>query len=71
MVNLQEILKLSAAEKILMIEKIWDSIEKESVDVLPSQKDELDSRLKRYQEGATKFFSWEDVKNDMQKTLRI
>jgi putative addiction module component (TIGR02574 family) len=70
MVNLQEILKLSAAEKILMVEEIWGSIEKESVDVLPSQRDELDKRLKRYQEGATKFFSWEDVKKDIYSALK-
>jgi putative addiction module component (TIGR02574 family) len=70
MINLNEILQLSVEERILMIEKIWDSIERENLDVTPSQKEELDRRLARYKEGKTKFFTWAEVKGDIHKALR-
>lgn len=70
MINLQEILQLSAAERILMIEKIWDSIERENLEISPNQKAELDRRLTRYKEGKTKFFTWAEVKQDIHTALK-
>lgn len=42
-----EIMKLSVAERILIVEEIWDSIaaEQESVQLTEAQKTELDSRI--------------------------
>jgi putative addiction module component (TIGR02574 family) len=39
--------RLSVAERILLVEEIWDSIAEEvnSSDLTPAQKDELDRRL--------------------------
>jgi putative addiction module component (TIGR02574 family) len=70
MINLQEILQLSTAERILMMEKIWESIEHDNLETTPFQKDELDRRLERFKEGHTKFFSWEDVKKDIRSAIR-
>jgi putative addiction module component (TIGR02574 family) len=70
MVNLHEILQLSAAERILMIEKIWDSIERENLEISPAQKEELDRRLIRYKEGKTNFFTWTQIKEDIHTALR-
>lgn len=63
--DLQEILKLSASERISMIEQIWDSIEPKDIDMTEAHKKELDRRLNRYKEGNTEFHSWKDVKRDL------
>lgn len=70
MLSLQEILKLSTAERILMIEKIWDSIERENLEITPTQKEELDRRLARYKDGKTKFFTWSEVKEDIHTVIK-
>lgn len=63
--DLKEILKLSTSERILMIEQIWDSISPKDIDITEAHKKELDKRLKRYEEGKTKFYSWKEIKNDL------
>jgi putative addiction module component (TIGR02574 family) len=70
MINFQEILKLSVAERILMMEKIWDSIERDNLEITASQKTELDRRLARYEAGRTKFFTWEEVKRDIYSAVK-
>jgi putative addiction module component (TIGR02574 family) len=65
MIQMQEILEMSVAERILMIEKIWDSIDHNTIDTPSSHQQELDNRLDRYAKGETTFVSWEDVKNEL------
>jgi putative addiction module component (TIGR02574 family) len=65
MKELEEILKLSAAERILAIEKIWDSIEPNEINVTTAQKEELDKRLERHKAGKTKFHTWEEIKKQL------
>jgi putative addiction module component (TIGR02574 family) len=65
MIKMQEILELSVAERILMIEKIWDSIDHNNIETPESNKEELDRRLDRYEKGETKFYSWNDIKNEL------
>ena len=51
---LQEINKLNIAEKVLLLERVWDSIG-ESSDSVPSpqwQQDELDNRLTEHQQNS-------------------
>jgi len=43
--SLQEILKLPTAERLDVIEQIWDSINKEDMAIPESQKKELDRRI--------------------------
>ena len=62
---MQEILEMSVAERILMIEKIWDSIDHNTIDTSSAYKLELDYRLDRYAKGETTFVSWEDVKKEL------
>lgn len=62
MTTLHNIQKLSTAERIIMIEKIWDTIEPDNIKLTTSQKKELDKRLERYRRGETKFYNWEDLK---------
>jgi putative addiction module component (TIGR02574 family) len=56
--------KLSVAERILLVEELWDSIadEPEAVPLTPSQAAELDRRLRRYRRSRTSGASWEQVK---------
>ena len=60
---------LSLAERILLVEEIWDSIavEAEVLEVPQSHKDELDRRLAAYHADPHAGSSWEDVKSRLQK----
>jgi putative addiction module component (TIGR02574 family) len=61
--------RLSLAERILLVEEIWDSIaaEAEALDVPQSHKDELDRRLAAYHADPYVGASWEEVKARLQK----
>lgn len=63
--DVDSILKLSEAERILAAEKIWDSIEQKKIDLTLNQKKELDRRLAEYRAGKTKFFTWDEVKIEL------
>jgi putative addiction module component (TIGR02574 family) len=65
MIQMQEILDLSSAERILLMEKIWDSLDHNAIVTTSSQEDELDRRFERYQKGETTFVSWEDIKSEL------
>jgi len=60
--ELNEILKLSVAERPLAIEKIWDSINPEELTIPNSHKEEINKRLERYRSGKTKFHTWGEIK---------
>ena len=61
--------RLSLAERILLVEEIWDSIaaEAESVGIPQSHKDELERRLAARDADPGSGSSWEDVKARLQK----
>jgi putative addiction module component (TIGR02574 family) len=60
----QEIKKLSVAERILLVEEIWDSIavDQEALDLTDAQRRELDRRLEAYHASPGAGSSWEEVK---------
>ena len=60
----QEIKKLSVAERIMIVEEIWDGIaaDKESLEVTEAQRCELDSRLDTYHFSPEAGSSWDEVK---------
>lgn len=63
--NLNELLKLSVSERISLIEKIWDSIPSDEIDLSEAQKNELDKRIERLKTGKTKFYSWKEIKSNL------
>jgi putative addiction module component (TIGR02574 family) len=65
MTEMTEILKLSPAEKILLIEKIWDSVDRDQLESTSSQKQEMKRRLERFKEGKTKFYLWGKIKEEL------
>ena len=61
--------RLSLAERMLLVEEIWDSIaaEAEALGVPQSHKDELDRRLAAHDADPSPGSSWKDVKTRLQK----
>lgn len=66
--NIQDIQELSVAERIQLVEDIWDSIAAtpETLPLTDSQRQELDRRLQSYQEDPNASSSWEEVKARLQ-----
>jgi putative addiction module component (TIGR02574 family) len=63
-----EIKKLSVAERILIVEEIWDSIaaEHESVHVTEAQKAELDRRIASCDASPDEGKSWQEIKRRLE-----
>ena len=63
-----EILQLNIAERIQLVEDIWDSISTTTaeIDLTAAQKKELDSRLDRLQQNPNSGSTWEEVKQRIQ-----
>lgn len=59
----KEIEKLGVAEKLLLVEDLWDSIAVSNSEVTLSdwQKQELNRRYKSYQEGNMELHEWQAV----------
>jgi putative addiction module component (TIGR02574 family) len=62
-----DILELSVAEKIQIVEDIWDSISKhpEQLPVSEAEKIELDKRLESYKQNPNEGIEWETLKKNL------
>lgn len=58
----QDISTLSQAEKLSLLENIWDSLDKDTVPLTPVQRKELDRRLLLHERGETTYRPWEEVR---------
>ena len=65
-----EIKKLSVAERILLVEEIWDSIarENEAFELSDSQKKELESRSQSFSSNPALGRPWEEIKAEFLKS---
>ncbi|MBI2300128.1 MAG: addiction module protein [Armatimonadetes bacterium] len=65
--------QLSLAERILLVEEIWDSIaaEVEAPDIPQSHRDELDRRLAAEDANPGDGASWEEAKARLRKPLGV
>jgi len=63
-VSLADVLELSVAERIQMVEDIWDSIATmpEPLKLTVAQREELDRRLEDYRQNPHEGSPWEEVK---------
>jgi putative addiction module component (TIGR02574 family) len=61
--SMADILELSIAERILLVEDIWDSIAEapEALPLTAAQKEELDSRLAAYHRDPSAGSPWHEV----------
>jgi putative addiction module component (TIGR02574 family) len=68
-IQLSEILQLSVAERIQLVEDIWDSIAAvpDAVSLTEEQQAELERRLEAYQADPGEGISWNDLKTKLQK----
>jgi len=68
---MQDILKLSVPERILMVEAIWDSIAKdeENIELSNETKILLDKRLTAHLENPTEGSSWEEARASIKDKL--
>ncbi|MCL6460698.1 putative addiction module component, TIGR02574 family [Flavobacterium micromati] len=60
--EIKDLNKISTAEKIVLVEQLWDSVSKKDIVVSPEIKSELDFRLQKVKEGKAEYFTWQDVK---------
>ncbi|MBC8185665.1 addiction module protein [candidate division KSB1 bacterium] len=62
---LSELKRFSTAEKILIVEELWDSIaaDQESFELTKEQRNELDRRVADYYSSPEEGYSWADVKS--------
>lgn len=67
--EIKNLSKFSNAEKIVLAEQLWDSVSKNEVEISEELKNELDIRLKNFEEGNSEFYSWDEVKAHL-KSLR-
>ena len=67
--DIPEIAKLSAPEKILLVEDLWDSIslDESIVPVPQSHMDELDRRLKRFESSGGRLLTIEELQAKIEK----
>jgi len=66
--SLQDILKLSAAEKMNMVDQILDSLATEDVDITFNQQKELDRRMELDDKGQILWLSLDEMKSRLNKT---
>ena len=69
--SVETIKKLSVAERILIVEEIWDSIisSEEDFPITDEQKKELDSRLEAYYKNPNEGKFWKEVKDNIKSQL--
>ncbi len=65
-----EILQLSVAERIQLVEDIWDSVAAfpDEVVLTEAQKKELDRRLQSYAQNPQEGIPWEDLKTQLSQS---
>ena len=62
----EEVKRLSIAERIALVEEIWDSIAEDNgcFDLTEAQKQELDRRIESFRANPSQGRTWEEIKNE-------
>lgn len=68
--QLSDILQLSVAERIQLVEDIWDSIATvpNNLPLTAAQEEELDRRLTAYEQNPNEGMLWDEFKQTLGKT---
>ena len=68
-IDLEEILRLSVEERLVLVDEIWQSIEKDHgvAPLSPEQVADLDRRLDEYESNPTATKSWDEVRERMER----
>lgn len=62
MIAQDEIDRMTAQERLELIEQLWDSLSDEAVPLTEAQGIELESRLKAFDQEKSKAVTWEEIK---------
>jgi len=62
-----EINSLSTAEKVELLEAVWESLEADAASLTDSQRAELDSRIARHEQNPSDVIAWESVRTSLFK----
>ncbi len=65
-INRSDLLQLSVADRLELIEDLWDSIPANSLSLSQEQHDELDRRLAAAQKNPDAGVTWEQLKSRYQ-----
>ncbi len=57
-----QIESLSAAEKIELLDAVWESLEADALSLTEAQRAELDSRIARHEQNPSDVIPWEQVR---------
>lgn len=70
-ITLKEINKLSVPERIILAEKIWDSLPQTTDELTISNSDKkiLDHRLDNLEAGKAKTIQWNDLKKKLKASM--
>jgi putative addiction module component (TIGR02574 family) len=60
-----EVARLTVAEKIELLEAVWESLEADAIPLTAAQRAELDRRLANYERTTAATSSWNQVKADL------
>jgi putative addiction module component (TIGR02574 family) len=60
---LDEIMKLSPEERILLVEKIWDTLNPQDISIPQSHIAETRRRLEAIKRGEVSLSTWDEVRN--------
>lgn len=68
-ISVSDLLHLSVAERIQLVEDLWDSIasEPEALELTPTQKEELDRRLAEHEADPSSAVSWEEFRAELRE----
>ena len=61
----QEIGALSAAEKLELIDMLWDSIQAEIPALTDEQREELENRVAHYAKNPVDVIPWEQIRTEL------
>ncbi|MBA2606164.1 MAG: addiction module protein [Acidobacteria bacterium] len=69
-IQVAEIFELSVAERIQIVEDIWDSINNApgELPLSEAEKSELDKRLESYRQNQNEGIEWETLKKNLSQT---
>jgi len=69
-INVADLLKLPVAERILLVEDLWDSIAAvpEALPLTEAQREELDRRLEAYHRNPQDGSPWEEIKERVRRS---
>lgn len=65
--KIKDLEKYTNAEKIILAERLWDSVSKKNIELSEAVKYELDQRLQTLEEGKTEFYTLDEVKAHLKK----